>query len=195
MRPTISDVRAFSPEPLRTTSSQLIEADRRAEGILDAARRSVEREFDAWKGEAAAAASAELSDTLRTSGRISIAVRNVADCYAGAANTLSQAYRAVSLIVDDATLAHGLTVTDSGEVFPPAPTSPGSLADILQNDHYAEAAATFGIRVSKPSTQWSASTTLPPRHWQRHSANSPSFSALPSPWSTIPSTCRTTPPN
>ena len=149
MRPTISDVRAFSPEPLRTTSSQLIEADRRAEGILDAARRSVEREFDAWKGEAAAAASAELSDTLRTSGRISIAVRNVADCYAGAANTLSQAYRAVSLIVDDATLAHGLTVTDSGEVFPPAPTSPGSLADILQNDHYAEAAATFGIRVSE----------------------------------------------
>ncbi|WP_336879855.1 alpha/beta hydrolase [Rhodococcus globerulus] len=149
MRPTISDVRAFSPEPLRTASSQLIEADRRVEDILDAARRTVEREFDVWKGEAATAAAAELSATLRVSGRISIAVRNVADCYAGAANTLGHAYRAVNMIVDDATLTHGLTVTDNGEVFPPAPATPGSLADILQGDHYAEAAATFGIRLSE----------------------------------------------
>ncbi len=149
MRPTISDVRAFSPEPLRTASYQLVEADRRVEDTLDITRRTVEREFDVWKGEAATAASAEVSAMLRMSGRISIAVRNVADCYAGAANTLGHAYRHVSTIVDEAILAHGLTVTDSGEVLPPAAVAPGSLADLVQEGRYTEAATTCGIRLSQ----------------------------------------------
>lgn len=143
MRPTISTVRAWSPEPLRTASSQLITADRRVEELLDVAGRKVDAEFDTWKGEAAHVAQTHLSTTLRTSRHISIAVRDIADCHAGAANTLSHAYRAVQMLVDDAMLKHGLTVTNTGQVLPPMTPPPTNLADILQKNQYAEAAANY----------------------------------------------------
>ncbi|MDI9916273.1 alpha/beta hydrolase [Rhodococcus sp. IEGM 1379] len=147
MRPNISDVRAWSPEPLRTLSSQLIEADRRVEDILDETRRRADAEFTIWKGAGATAAGAHLSTTLRTSSRISIAVRSIADLYAGAANTLGHAYREARTIADEAAFS-GMTVTDLGEVFPPVPLSPINVADVLQNNQYAEAAATFGRNLS-----------------------------------------------
>ncbi|MCJ0906902.1 alpha/beta hydrolase [Rhodococcus sp. ARC_M6] len=147
MRPNISDVHMWSPEPLRRLSSHLIEADRQVEDILDEIRRRADAEFTVWKGVGATAAGAHLSGTLRTSSRISIVVRSIADLYAGAANTLGRAYLEARTIADEASFS-GMTVTNIGEVFPPSPLSPINLADILQNNQYAEAAATFGRTLS-----------------------------------------------
>lgn len=149
MRPTISEVRVWSPAPLRAASAQLVDADRRAAAILEASHRKTDIAFGAWTGEAAHAAATQLSATLRISRHISIAIRDIADCYAGAANTLSHAYRSVQDIADEASLDRGLTVTDIGDVFAPDSPTPINLADVLRRSQSAEDAATYSRLLSE----------------------------------------------
>lgn len=152
MRPTVSQLRAWSPEKLRTSASELIEIDRQIEVLGNDAGRSVDAVREFWQGQASSAAAVLWSGISLSSSRLSIAVRVVADLYGGAANTIGAARKSVLDLVEEATLEHGLTVSDSGAVSAPAPKQPWNVADVMQDSENATAAQIFQQKISTALT-------------------------------------------
>ncbi|QQM19440.1 hypothetical protein I7X09_15065 [Rhodococcus sp. P-2] len=152
MRPTVSQLRAWSPERLRTSASELIEIDRQIEVLGDDAGRSVDAVREFWQGQASSAAAVLWSGISLSSSRLSIAVRVVADLYGGAANTIGVAQKSVLDLVEEATLEHGLTVSDSGAVSAPAPKQPWNVVDVMQDSENATAAQIFQQKISTALT-------------------------------------------
>ena len=87
-----------------------------------------------------------------SSSRLSIAVRVVADLYAGASNTIGAARKSVLDLVEEATLEHGLTVSDSGAVSAPETKQPWNLADAMQDSENDTAAKVFQQKISTALT-------------------------------------------
>ncbi|MFF9561376.1 alpha/beta hydrolase, partial [Streptomyces albus] len=108
------------------------------------------REF--WQGQASSAAAVLWSGISLSSSRLSIAVRVVADLYGGAANTIGVARKSVLDLVEEATLEHGLTVSDSGAVSAPAPKQPWNVADVMQDSENATTAQIFQQKISTALT-------------------------------------------
>ncbi|MER2224780.1 MAG: hypothetical protein ABS976_24630, partial [Rhodococcus sp. (in: high G+C Gram-positive bacteria)] len=152
MRPTVSQLREWSPEKLRTSASELIEIDRQIEVLGDDSGRSVDAVREFWQGQASSAAAVLWSGISLSSSRLSIAVRVVADLYGGAANTIGVARKSVLNLVEEATLEHGLTVSDSGAVSAPAPKQPWNVADVMQDSENATAAQIFQQKISTALT-------------------------------------------
>ncbi|MFI5432462.1 alpha/beta hydrolase [Rhodococcus baikonurensis] len=152
MRPTVSQLREWSPEKLRTSASELIEIDRQIEVLGDDSGRSVDAVREFWQGQASSAAAVLWSGISLSSSRLSIAVRVVADLYGGAANTIGVARKSVLDLVEEATLEHGLTVSDSGAVSAPAPKQPWNVADVMQDSENATAAQIFQQKISTALT-------------------------------------------
>ncbi|MDV6274413.1 alpha/beta hydrolase [Rhodococcus erythropolis] len=152
MRPTISQLRAWSPEQLRTCASELVDIDRKIELLGGDAGRSTDAVREFWRGEASSAAAVQWSGISLTASHLSIGIRAVADLYAGAANTIGVARRSVLDLVEEATLEHGLTVTDSGAVSAPASTQPWNIADVMRDFENATAAQNFQQKISTALT-------------------------------------------
>ena len=108
------------------------------------------REF--WQGQASSAAAVQWSGISLSSSRLSIAVRVVADLYAGASNTIGAARKSVLDLVEEATLEHGLTVSDSGAVSAPETKQPWNLADAMQDSENDTAAKVFQQKISTALT-------------------------------------------
>lgn len=152
MQPTVSQLRTWSPEKLRTSTSELIDIDRQIEALGNDAGRSIDAVREFWQGQASSAAAVQWSGISLSSSRLSIAVRVVADLYGGAANTIGAARKSVLDLVEEVTLEHGLTVSDSGAVSAPETKQPWNLADVMQESENATAAEIFQQRISTALT-------------------------------------------
>ena len=152
MQPTVSQLRTWSPEKLRTSASELIDIDRQIEVLGNDAGRSIDAVREFWQGQASSAAAVQWSGISLSSSRLSIAVRVVADLYGGAANTIGAARKSVLDLVEEATLEHGLTVSDSGAVSAPETKQPWNLADAMQDSENATAAQVFQQKISTALT-------------------------------------------
>ncbi|MBH5144554.1 hypothetical protein I3517_18295 [Rhodococcus erythropolis] len=152
MQPTVSQLRTWSPEKLRMSTSELIDIDRQIEALGNDAGRSIDAVREFWQGQASSAAAVQWSGISLSSSRLSIAVRIVADLYGRAANTIGAARKSVLDLVEEATLEHGLTVSDSGAVSAPETKQPWNLADVMQDSENATAAEIFQQRISTALT-------------------------------------------
>jgi len=137
---------------LRTSTSELIDIDRQIEALGNDAGRSIDGVREFWQGQASSAAAVQWSGISLSSSRLSIAVRVVADLYGGAANTIGAARKSVLDLVEEATLEHGLTVSDHGAVSAPETKQPWNLADVMQDSENATAAQTFQQKISTALT-------------------------------------------